>query len=116
MQIAPADSRVIYLFGSSTVSFRSLDCGRTYEIFKHDDGLYDFKLNKMDHKWIMAFKDKPCGKKDTNCRESYKKGMYVTRDGGDTWKPVLNYVREASWDKLLQYQMVPDERIIACHI
>lgn len=57
----------------------------------------------MDDKWIMAFKDKPCGKLDQNCKEFYKKSIYVTRDGGKTWKSVLNYVREASWDKLLQY-------------
>jgi hypothetical protein len=73
MQISPADSRVIYVFGSKTVSFRSRDCGKNWEAFKHEDGLYDFKLNKMDDKWIMAFKDKPCVKKDVNCRETYKK-------------------------------------------
>jgi hypothetical protein len=55
---------VIYLFGSKDISIRSRDCGRTYDSFDHDDGLYDFKLNKMDDKWIMAFKDKPCGKLD----------------------------------------------------
>jgi hypothetical protein len=92
---------VIYLFGGGTTSFRSRDCGRTYESLKHDEGLYDFKLNKMDHKWIMAFRDKPCGLKDPNCREYYKKAVYVTRNGGDTWVLALNYVREASWDKLL---------------
>ena len=104
------------MFGSGAVSFRSKDCGRSYQVFHHTEGLYDFKLNKMDGRWIMAFKDKPCGKQDPNCRESYKKGIYVTHDGGEHWQPILNYVREASWDKLLQYQMVPDERIIACHV
>lgn len=29
----------------------------------------------MDDKWIMAFKDKPCGKLDINCKEYYKKSV-----------------------------------------
>jgi hypothetical protein len=44
-------------------------------MFKHDEELYDFKLNKMDDKWIMAFKDKPCMKGDPDCREYYKKSV-----------------------------------------
>lgn len=28
----------------------------------------------------------------------------------------MEYVRDASWDKLLQYTQVPDERIVACHL
>lgn len=29
---------------------------------------------------------------------------------------VLDHVRDASWDKLVHYEMVPDTRIIATHI
>jgi photosystem II stability/assembly factor-like uncharacterized protein len=98
IQISPADSRVIYLFGTNGTSYKSLNCGRSYSKFHHDTALYDFKLNKMDQKWIMAFKDRTCNtKKDPNCKEFYKKSIYVTKDGGETWMGVLDYVREAAW-------------------
>jgi photosystem II stability/assembly factor-like uncharacterized protein len=98
LQISPADSRVIYLFGTNGTSFKSSNCGRSYNTFKHDSALYDFKLNKMDHKWIMAFKDRNCNtKKDSNCKEYYKKTIYASKDGGETWMTVLDYVREAAW-------------------
>ena len=29
---------------------------------------------------------------------------------------ILEKVREASWDKLVHYELVPDERIIANHL
>ena len=56
----------------------------------------------------MAFRDKPCGKNDVNCKDYYKKSIYISENAGDTWKSALNYVRDASWDKLLQYQLIPD--------
>jgi hypothetical protein len=40
----------------------------------------------------------------------------VTRDSGATWKVVMSRVREASWDKLLQYVMVPDNRIVVSYL
>ncbi|CAD8167582.1 unnamed protein product [Paramecium pentaurelia] len=116
IHISPADSRVIFFFGSNGISYKSKNCGRTYTRFSHSEDLYDFKLNKMDPQWIMAFKDKPCGKNDNNCKDFYKKSIYVTEDGGETWKSALNYVRDAAWDKLLQYQLIPDQRIIVCHM
>lgn len=51
----------------------------------------------MDTQWIMAFKDKPCGKNDINCKDYYKKSIYITENGGETWRSALNYVRDASW-------------------
>ena len=55
----------------------------------------------MDPSWIMAFRDKPCAKNDVNCKDYYKKSIYISENAGDTWKSALNYVRDASWDKLL---------------
>lgn len=55
----------------------SKDCGRSYSMFSHEKELYDFKLNKMDSKWIMGFKDMVCNRSDMNCREYYKKSVYL---------------------------------------
>ena len=42
-------------------------------MLKHDPEFYDFKMNKMSDKWLLAFKDVTCDKKDINCKESYKR-------------------------------------------
>ena len=42
--------------------------------------------------------------------------MLVTLDGGLSWLNVLENVRDAAWDKLVHYEMVPDSRIIVTHI
>jgi hypothetical protein len=40
----------------------------------------------------------------------------VTENGGEVWKLILEKVKDASWDKLLHYELVPDNRIIAAHL
>jgi hypothetical protein len=37
-------------------------------------------------------------------------------DSGTTWRNILPRVREASWDKLLQYLLVPDGRIVVSYL
>lgn len=48
-----------------------------YHKLEHSAEFYDFKLNKMSEKWLMAFKDIKCSDvDDVNCRESYKKAVW----------------------------------------
>lgn len=42
--------------------------------------------------------------------------MFVTLDGGTSWKQILSYVRDANWDKMIHYELIPDNRIIATHL
>ena len=42
--------------------------------------------------------------------------MLLSKDGGSTWSTILNGVKEANWDKLVHYEIVPDERLITAHI
>jgi hypothetical protein len=42
--------------------------------------------------------------------------MYISLNGGDTWKMILERVKDAAWDKLLHYELVPDTRIVTAHI
>jgi hypothetical protein len=42
--------------------------------------------------------------------------MFVTLDGGVSWKLILEYVRDANWDKMIHYELIPDTRIITTHL
>ncbi|KAM3138353.1 hypothetical protein pb186bvf_009629 [Paramecium bursaria] len=107
------DSHILYLLG--TPSFQTTDCGKTYRLF-NDNKLFGYKFNKMDKNQILAFQDKKCDRTLKNCKELYKKSLLVTLDGGLSWLNALENVRDAAWDKLVHYEMVPDSRIIVTHI
>lgn len=79
--------------------------------------MYGYRLNKMDKDQIIAFQEKNCNKTvDKLCKDQYKREMYVTLDGGINWKLILSYVRDANWDKMIHYELIPDTRIIATHL
>ena len=114
---SPADSHILYLVGQGGHSFRTEDCGRTFTAFNHSKKMYGYRLNKMNKDQILAFQERSCNKSsDKLCRDQYKRDMYVTLDGGVSWKLILSYVRDASWDKMIHYELVPDTRIIATHL
>ncbi|CAD8138729.1 unnamed protein product [Paramecium octaurelia] len=111
---SPADSFTMYFIGYNQ-SFISQDCGRTYRTF-NDNRLYGFRFNKLNKDQILAFQEKKCNKTDKSCKEQYKRELWVTNNGGQIWQPVLDHVRDAAWDKLIHYEMVPDMRIIVSHV
>ncbi|CAK87930.1 unnamed protein product (macronuclear) [Paramecium tetraurelia] len=55
IQISPADSRVIFLFGQhGQKSYRTNDCGENFEEID-TEGFYGFRLNKMNWKMDDSF-------------------------------------------------------------
>ncbi|CAD8114785.1 unnamed protein product [Paramecium sonneborni] len=112
IQVSPADSRVIYLFGQQgQKSYRTNDCGENFEEI-NIDGFYGFRLNKMSWKWMLAFKKQQCDHFDMDCREPYNNQLFYSEDGAKTWLPSFKNCREASWDKVIEDIAVPDERSI----
>mmetsp|Transcript_113542 Transcript_113542/g.159208 ORF Transcript_113542/g.159208 Transcript_113542/m.159208 type:complete len:117 (+) Transcript_113542:492-842(+) len=84
-------------------------------MFKHDSDFQDFKLNRMDAKYLLAHKPAPCTNKfDDECEEEERK-LFVSKDFGQNWEKILDNVYDASWDKLIHYELVPDYRIVAHH-
>lgn len=83
--------------------------------FNHQPKMFAFKFNKMNYDLIIALQDKPCKKGELGCKEQYKRQLFLTENGGGNWRLILDKVKDATWDKLLHYELVPDERILAAH-
>jgi hypothetical protein len=110
LQISPAAREVVFIFGRNGTGIRSEDCGHHYTWFKFDAKLQDFKLNSMDDEWILAFSE--CNR----CKSPFNRDLHSSTDGGKTWKWILSDVMMAAWDKLIDSELIPDERIVACHL
>ncbi|CAD8173546.1 unnamed protein product [Paramecium octaurelia] len=112
-----ADPQVLYILGDIDTSYVTQNCGKTYQKFKHEKTLHDFRLNPLEAHSLMAFKEFRCNATNGNlCKEKYKKQLYVSNDYGANWRLVLNRTRDAIWDKLIELPEVPDSRIVASYL
>ncbi|CAD8095132.1 unnamed protein product [Paramecium sonneborni] len=112
IQISPADSSVLYLFGQQGQrSSRTNDCGENFEEF-FTDGYYQFILNKRSWKIMLAFKKQQCEHFDLDCREPYNNQLFYSKDGAITWLPSFKNCKEALQDKFIGFINVPFERSI----
>lgn len=68
----------------------------------------------MNDSYILGTIPKDCAKLDDECDED-EKTLIVSTDQGKTWKGILDNVQDATWDKLVHYEIVPDFRILANH-
>ncbi|KAM3137134.1 vacuolar protein sorting/targeting protein PEP1 [Paramecium bursaria] len=107
---SPANKEVIYLFARNGNGIRSEDCGFHYQQFSYPKEIVDFKLNSMDDEWILGLM------KCHLCKAPYSKTIYVTNDGGDSWREILTNVSMAVWDKLIDSDFIADNRIVAAYL
>lgn len=63
---------MLFFIGDEDISFVSKNCGKNYTVLHHDRGMHEFKLNSLESRVLMAFKDSRC-KNGTLCKEKYKK-------------------------------------------
>ncbi|CAD8113365.1 unnamed protein product [Paramecium primaurelia] len=110
IQTSPANKEVVYIFGKNGTGIRSEDCGSHYTWFTFPSSFSDFKLNSMDDEWMLAFSN--CER----CHPPFNKEVHKSNDGGKTWQWILSSAMMASWDKLIDSELIPDERIVACHL
>ena len=64
----------------------------------------------MDDEWILGLM------KCHLCKAPYSKTIYVTNDGGDSWREILTNVSMAVWDKLIDSDFIADNRIVAAYL
>lgn len=76
---SPANSKTIFLFGNKGRSFVATNCGLKINMFKHEEEFHDFKLNRMDEKYLMALKFTQCSPIDSECEED-ERSLYYTSD------------------------------------
>ena len=71
----------------------------------------------MNASQLIAFKNRRCNSTDDPlCKDKYKKDLYISENFGEYWYLGTIRVRDASWDKLLESPVIPDNRIVAAHL
>jgi len=70
----------MYLIGTNS-SYVTHDCGKSYKSF-NDNKLFGFRFNKMTKDQILAFSEKKCNNTEKSCRETYKRQLWATTNGG----------------------------------
>ena len=96
MQVAPSDSRTVFLFGTNGYSFVAQNCTKTIKLIKHEPKLYDIKINRVDYQYILGLMDRQCNEFDEEC-DSNERSLLASKDMGESWQKILDNVIEASW-------------------
>ncbi len=85
--IAPSDSKVLYIYVDVGGVYRSGDAGRTWRMLHGTlppgDGYYSVRgldVNPEDPDWVVIA---------VGNQWAPRKGLFLTRDGGQRWTPVL---------------------------
>ncbi|CAK90127.1 unnamed protein product (macronuclear) [Paramecium tetraurelia] len=109
-----ADPQVLYILGDVDTSYVTQNCGKTYQKFKHEKTLHDFRLNPLEAHSLMAFKEFRCNATTDNlCKEKYKKQYEIFIEFQIV---LLNRTKDAIWDKLIELPEIPDSRIVASYL
>ena len=54
MYASPSNSKNIFLIGSDGYSFITDSCGKNNSMFEHDSLFENFKINRMNDKYLLA--------------------------------------------------------------
>lgn len=73
MHQSPADSKVIFFIGKEGSSFKTDTCGMHFQAITHHAKLKNFKLNKMNARWLFAMEERNCQRGDRLCKDKYRK-------------------------------------------
>ncbi|CAG9311653.1 unnamed protein product [Blepharisma stoltei] len=112
--INPADKQVVVMLGSTGLNWFSEDCGKTIKALNYGRPMEEYHFHPTERDWGLAaswskcsdFVDQPCKK---------YRAVYLTKDLGETWTKVVDYVVQFSWayENLAKYirKNIPKERI-----
>ena len=90
-----ADSKLIAFLGKQGKNWYSEDCGKTLKPLNYNKLITNFQFHPKMRTWGLAESWTKCAETDTECIDS--KTLYITKDLGQNWEALLEYVVQFSW-------------------
>lgn len=93
---SPVDSSVFIFLGVDGVNWITEDCGLTIRAMKIDRKLMEIQFHPYERSWILASALTTCdGIAGKSCKINQE--LYFTKDLGESWTLLADYVIQFAW-------------------
>jgi len=119
MMQSPVDDSLVVFLGSHGINWITEDCGATVRGLNSGKKIHEFQFHPTEKYWALAatwtdcveFGDDPC--------KIYKE-LYVTKDMGQSWQFMREYVYDFAWGFTksaleVKNHKMPKERVFITH-
>ena len=90
-----ADQRMLAFLGTEGTNWYTEDCGKTIKTLNYLSPMEEFHFHPKMRNWGLAGSWKKCSDIDETCRKY--RALYLTKDLGETWEMILDYVVQFAW-------------------
>jgi len=114
---SPVDKSLLLIVGTEGVSWITEDCGGSFKAMDQGRPVDQFQFHPIMRNWLLASAWTKCEDFDDEDDCKIYKELFVTKDLGENWQFVQNYVFDFTWATvdLTSFTRVPKERIIISH-
>jgi len=115
MQQSPIDKNMMIMLGTKGVNWVTENCGETFKAMDQGRPVTEIEFHPTERNWFLAAAWTLCEDFDGEPCKKYKE-VFVTRDLGETWTLLEDYVFQFSWAYVNDpTSEVPKERILITH-
>lgn len=109
---SPVDNNLLFFLGAAGVNWVSEDCGNTFKPLNNGRKISQFKFHPTERNWAMASIFTTCDdfEDDDEPCKIYRE-VYYTKDLGEKWTFLKDYVIEFEWAKITEQDGV-DKNLI----
>jgi len=101
MMQSPVDDQLVVFLGTNGINWVSEDCGGNLSGLNSGKRIQEFLFHPTQRNWALAASWTTCAEfEDEPCR-IYKE-LYYTKDVGEEWNYITNYVFDFEWGQSKQ--------------
>lgn len=94
---SPVDSKMIIFLGSAGINWITEDCGKNIRAINSGKPIKEFQFHPNQAKWVLASGYTTCDDFDDGEPCKIYKELYLSKDLGETWVFVADYVIQFAW-------------------
>eukprot|EP01017_Pseudomicrothorax_dubius_P026778 TRINITY_DN3020_c0_g1_i1.p1 TRINITY_DN3020_c0_g1~~TRINITY_DN3020_c0_g1_i1.p1 ORF type:complete len:636 (-),score=85.45 TRINITY_DN3020_c0_g1_i1:109-2016(-) len=103
-----ADRKILGLLGADGVNYITEDCGDNFHVLSHSRVITELQFHSRVREWALATSWSSC-EDPTGSPCAVTKQLYVTKDLGNRWDLIADYVVQFAWAAVSDN--IPKERI-----
>ena len=114
---SPLDKNLIIFLGTHGINWVSEDCGRKIKAMNHGRKISEFIFHPTERNWVLASANTICEDFENEPCKIYKE-LFVTRDLGENWDILGEYIVQFGWGAFDQSHVdagIPKERVLVSH-
>jgi len=119
MMQSPIDNSLVVFTGTHGVNWVTEDCGANLRALNSGKKIHELKYHPSQRSWALAAGWTSCEDFDDGETCEIYKELYITKDLGNSWQYLKNYIFDFSWGStevsVKNGKDLPDSRIFITH-